>query len=117
MFLYYLTHRSLRCFIFSALLLLSLFGQACKDDPEKAKLKHLEKGRQYLKEKKFSEARIEFRNAILIDKKFAAAMFGLAEASLGLNNVQEAFDALVVTVDLDPKNLEAKIRLGNIYLQ
>lgn len=117
MFLYYLTHRSLRPVIFSAVLLLSLFAQACKDDPEKAKLKHLEKGKQYLKEKKFNEARIEFRNALLIDKKLAAATFGLAEASLGLNNIQEAFDALQVTIDLDPKNLEAKIRLGNIYLQ
>lgn len=117
MFYYYLTRRSLRLLLFSAVVLLSLFGQACKEDPEKAKLKHLEKGRQYLKEKKFSEARIEFRNALLLDKKLAAATFGLAEASLGLNNIQEAFDALQVTTDLDPKNLEAKIRLGNIYLQ
>lgn len=117
MFFYYLTRRSLRLLLFSALLLVSLFGQACKEDPEKAKLKHLEKGKQYLKEKKFSEARIEFRNALLLDKKLGAATFGLAEASLGLNNVQEAFDALQLTMDLDPKNLEAKIRLGNIYLQ
>lgn len=117
MFHYYLTHRSLRLLMLSALLLFSLLGQACKDDPEKAKVKHLEKGKQYLKEKKFSEARIEFRNALLLDKKYADAAFGLAEASLGLNNVQEGFDALQVTLGLDPNNLEAKIRLGNIYLQ
>ncbi len=117
MFFYYLTNRPFRCLIFSALLLLSLFGQACKEDPEKAKLRHLEKGRQYLKEKKFNEARIEFRNALLLDKKLADATFGIAEANLGLNNVQEAFDALELTTVLDPKNLEAKIRLGNIYLQ
>jgi tetratricopeptide (TPR) repeat protein len=117
MFFHHLTYRSFRLFIFSVLVLTCLFGQACKEDPAKAKLKHLEKGRQYLKEKKYSEARIEFRNALLIDKKLADATYGLAEASLGLNNVQEAFDALVLTTELDPKNLEAKIRLGNIYLQ
>ena len=117
MFFYRLPRRSLRLFIFSVVLLTCLFGQACKDDPEKAKLKHLEKGRQYLKDKKYNEARIEFRLALASDKKLAAATFGLAEASLGLNNIQEAFDALQVTVELDPKNLEAKIRLGNIYLQ
>ena len=117
MFFYYLPRRSLRLIIFSVLLLTCLFGQACKDDPEKSKLKHLEKGRQYLKDKKFNEARIEFRNALLLDKKLAAATFGLAEASLGMNNVQEAFDALQITIELDPKNLEAKLRLGNIYLQ
>ncbi|MBS1807153.1 MAG: tetratricopeptide repeat protein [Acidobacteria bacterium] len=117
MFFYNLTHRSFRLFVLATLVCTCLFALACKEDPEKAKLKHLEKGKQYLKEKKFNEARIEFRNALLLDKKYAAATFGLAEASLGLNNIQEAFDALQVTVDLDPKNLEAKIRLGNIYLQ
>jgi tetratricopeptide (TPR) repeat protein len=90
---------------------------ACKEDPQKAKLKHVERGRQYLKEKKYAEARIEFRNALVIDKKMADAFYGLSEASLGMNNVQEAFDALRQVIELDQNNLDARVRLGNIYVQ
>ncbi len=112
-----LTGHTVRQVVVSLLVLACLLLSACKEDPEKAKLKHLTKGKQYLQEKKYSEARIEFRNALALDKKSAEATYGLAEAALGLNNVQEAFDALEETVRLDAKNLEAKIRLGNIYLQ
>ena len=112
-----LTGRVGRLVLLTLIAVTCLLGQACKDDPEKAKLKHLTKGKQYLQEKKYNEARIEFRNVLLLDKKSSEATYGLAEAALGLNNVQEAFDALTTTTNLDPKNLDAKIRLGNIYLQ
>lgn len=112
-----LTGRIGRLVLFSLLTLFCLQFQACKEDPEKAKLKHLTKGKQYLQEKKYNEARIEFRNVLSLDKKSSEATYGLAEAALGLNNVQEAYDALMATIGLDPKNLDAKIRLGNIYLQ
>ena len=112
-----LTARTLRQVALSLLALTCFFLQACKEDPEKAKLKHLTKGKQYLQEKKYNEARIEFRNALALDKKSSEATYGLAEAALGLNNIQEAFDALEETTRLDTKNLDAKIRLGNIYLQ
>ena len=111
------TSRTGRLVLLSFLMLSCLLVQACKEDPEKAKLKHLTKGKQYLQEKKYNEARIEFRNVLLLDKKSAEATYGLAEAALGLNNVQEAYDALMATIELDPKNLDAKIRMGNIYLQ
>ncbi len=112
-----LTGRTVRLVLLSFLALTCLLVQACKEDPEKAKLKHLAKGKQYLQEKKYNEARIEFRNLLSLDKKSAEATYGLAEAALGLNNVQEAYEALTATIELDPKNLDAKIRLGNIYLQ
>jgi tetratricopeptide (TPR) repeat protein len=112
-----LSGRPVRQLVFILFALSCLLLLACKGDPEKAKLKHLAKGKQYLQEKKYNEARIEFRNALALDKKSAEATYGLAEAALGLSNVQEAFDALEETARLDPKNLDAKIRLGNIYLQ
>lgn len=100
-----------------ALLLALTCVSACKEDPQKAKLKHVEKGKQYLKEKHYAEARIEFRNALLIDKNLADANFGLAEADLELGNLQEAFEAFHKTVELDANHLEARVRLGNILLQ
>ena len=53
-------------------------------DPEKAKAEPLAKGEAYLKDSKFQEATLEFRNALQIDDKLAAAHWGLARAFEGL---------------------------------
>ena len=58
-------------------------------NPEKAKAAHLSKGEAYLKDSKFQEASIEFRNAIQIDDNLAAAHWGLARAYEGLQRSQE----------------------------
>src|SRR5882762_8188021 len=97
-------------FLLSLLLsaLLSLTG--CTS-PEKAKAEHISRGEALLKTEKFQEASIEFRNAIQIDDKLAAAHWGLARAYEGLQRWQETFDELHTTVGLDPNNLEARVKL------
>jgi tetratricopeptide (TPR) repeat protein len=85
-------------------------------NPEKAKAEHLNKGETYLQASRFQEAAIEFRNAIQIDDKLAAAHWGLARAYDGLERYQEYFEELKKTTELDPNNLEARSKLGNIYL-
>jgi tetratricopeptide (TPR) repeat protein len=108
-----------RSYLYPALLtvflaaLLSLVG--CTS-PEKAKAEHVSRGEALLKAEKFQEASIEFRNAIQIDDKFASAHWGLARAYEGLQRFQEAFEELKLTIALDPKHLDARIRLGNYYM-
>ncbi len=97
-------------------LLVALFALAGCTNPETAKAEHLSKGDAYLKESKFQEASIEYRNALQIDDKLAAAHWGLAQAYEGLQRFQEAFDALRKTIDLDPNNLDARLKLGNYYV-
>jgi tetratricopeptide (TPR) repeat protein len=96
--------------LFYALLL------AC-GNPEKEKFAHVAKGREYLKEKRYAEARIEFRSALQIDKKLAAAQFGLGEAALALGQVQEAAEAYYEAMRLDGDNLEARVRVGSLLAQ
>ncbi len=109
-----------RGYLYPTLLILSLAAllslSACTS-PEKAKAEHLSRGEALLKAEKFQEASIEFRNAIQIDDKFAPAHWGLARAYEGLQRAQEAFEELRLTVELDPNNLDAKIRLGNYDMQ
>jgi len=85
-------------------------------NPEKAKAEHLTKGEAYLKESKFQEAVLEFRNAVQIDDKLAAGYWGLARAYEGLQRGQESFEALRKTIELDANNLDARVKLGTIYL-
>ncbi|HLA09621.1 MAG TPA: tetratricopeptide repeat protein [Pyrinomonadaceae bacterium] len=102
--------------ILLSLLLASTFVLGGCTNPEKAKAEYLSKGDAYLKESKFQEASLEYRNALQIDDKLAAAHWGLARAYEGLQRFQETFDALRKTVELDPNNLEARVKLGNYYV-
>lgn len=99
--------------ILLSLLLSALLSLSGCTSPEKAKAEHVSRGEAFLKAEKYQEASIEFRNAIQIDDKLAAAHWGLARAYEGLQRSQEVYDELHTTVGLDPDNLEAKVKLGN----
>lgn len=85
-------------------------------NPEKAKAEHLARGEAFLKEKKFQEASLEFRNVLQIDETSGRGHWGLAQAYEGLQRFQEAVQELQRAVDADPNNLDARVRLGNYYL-
>jgi tetratricopeptide (TPR) repeat protein len=102
---------SLFCLLFAA----AIFLAGCSN-PEKAKAQHVAQGEAYLKDSKFQEASLEFRNAIQIDDDLAAAHWGLARAYEGLERFPEMLDELRKTITKDPNNLDARIRLGNYYL-
>jgi tetratricopeptide (TPR) repeat protein len=104
-------YRSLLFVFLAALLALSGCANA-----EKAKAEHVKRGQAYLKESKYQEATLEFRNAIQIDDNLAAAHWGLAQAYEGLQRYPEMFNELRRTLDLDKTNLDARIKLGNYYL-
>ena len=84
--------------------------------PEKAKAEHLRQGEAFLKDRRWQEASIEFRNAIQIDDNLAAAHWGLARAYEQLGRGNEYIEELQRTVKLDPNNIEARLRLANGYL-
>lgn len=104
-------YRSLLCLLLAALFTLS----ACTN-AEKAKAEHVNRGEAYLKDLKFQEASLEFRNAIQIDNNLAAAHWGLARAQEGLQRYPEMIDSLRKTLELDKANQDARIKLGNYYL-
>ena len=58
--------------VFCLLLAAALFLAGCTN-PEKAKAEHVAQGEAYLKDLKFQEASLEFRNAIQIDDSLTAA--------------------------------------------
>ena len=103
--------------VFCLLLAAVLFLAGCAN-PEKAKAEHVAQGEAYLKDSKFQEASLEFRNAIQIDDKLTAAHWGLARAFEGLERFPEMLDELrkTVSLDKDKTNLDARVKLGNYYL-
>ncbi|MFN2498402.1 MAG: tetratricopeptide repeat protein [Pyrinomonadaceae bacterium] len=99
-----------------SVLLAAVFTFSGCANPEKTKVALLEKGEVYLKDEKFQEASLEFRNAIQIDERFAAAHWGLARAFEGLQRFPEAFEELRKTTELDADNFDARVKLGNYYI-
>jgi tetratricopeptide (TPR) repeat protein len=102
---------SLFCLVLAA----TIFLAGCTD-PEKAKAQHLTQGEAYLKDSKFQEATLEFRNAIQLDDNSAPAHWGLARSYEGLERYPEMIDELRKTIAKDGNHLDARIKLGNYYL-
>src|ERR687885_609617 len=92
------------------LFLAALISLAGCTNPEKAKAAHLANGEAYLKDSKFQEASLEFRNALQIDDSLAAAHWGLARAFEALERYPEMIEELRKTVALDKGNLDARIK-------
>src|SRR5215203_2152486 len=104
-----------RISFFCLLLATAILLAGCAN-PEKTKAGHLSKGEAYLKDSKYQEASLEFRNALQIDDKLGAGHWGLARAFEGLERFPEMLDELRKTVTLDKENLDARIKLGNYFI-
>ncbi len=106
------THYRFRCTVIFCILAIAACG-----NPDKEKFAHVARGKEYLKQNRYAEARIEFRSALQIDRKMAAAHFGLGEAALALGHVQEAGEAYYEAMRLDADNLDARVRVGGLLAQ
>jgi tetratricopeptide (TPR) repeat protein len=109
----YIYQLTVLCFLLAT----AVFLAGCTN-PEKAKAEHVAKGEAYLKDSKFQEASLEFRNALQIDGNLTAAHWGLARAFEGLERFPEMIDELRNTIRLDTSKeyLDARVKLGNYYL-
>src|SRR5258708_12795000 len=79
--------------LFTVLIAAALLLGACTT-PEKAKAQYVARGQALLKDKKFQEASLEFRNALQIDEKLADAHWGLANAYEGLHRHQQTSEQI-----------------------
>jgi len=101
--------------LFCLLAATAIFLAGCTTSAQ-SKADYVKRGEAYLKDEKFQEASLEFRNAIQIDGNLAAAHWGLARAFEGLQRGPEMVGELQKTIALDPNNLDARLKLGNLYL-
>jgi tetratricopeptide (TPR) repeat protein len=107
--------RRVRVLAATLLAALVLLAAGCSN-PEKAKAEHVQRGEALLKERRWQEATLEFRNALQIDDNLASAHWGLAQAYLQLGRASEYVEELQRTVKLDPNNIDARLRLAQGYL-
>ena len=97
-------------------LLASVALTGCHRDPNVIKHKYLDSGNRYEKEGKYKEAVIQYSNALKVDRDFADAHFALAKTYLEMGSVMAGYTELLRTVDLAPKNVDARVQLANLQM-
>jgi tetratricopeptide (TPR) repeat protein len=68
---------------------------------------------QFLSKEDYAKAGIEFKNALQIKKDLVGAWRGLLQVELHNRNFQNLLPILRTIVELDPKDIDSKIRLGH----
>ena len=82
---------------------------------EERKAKYLEKGKVYLAEKNYEKARIEFKNVLQIDPKFADAYYYMGQIEEQNRDLQKAAGNYHQVLQLDAEYINAKVKLARIY--
>ncbi|MCP3873499.1 MAG: hypothetical protein GY699_10150, partial [Desulfobacteraceae bacterium] len=100
----------LTIFLISTLL---IFG--CSSDKKKTD-QFLSEGKAYIEKQEFKKAVIQLKNAIKIDSKSIEANKLLVQAYLKLGNPEELFKAYLRLEQLEPENLDTKLKVATIYL-
>ncbi len=96
--------------ILSVALLLAACGS-----PEQRATEYLDKAQKLYDEGDFVKARIEAQNAAQLEPKNAKARYILALIAEEEKQYQQMFGHLMVAVDSDPSNVEARLKLGTLY--
>src|SRR6059036_1968882 len=88
----------------------------CSRSPEAKKARHLDRGDRYFAREQYQEAIIEYRNVLRIEATYPRAIEQLGLAYFQVGNLSEAFRYLLKSQELDPGNLNLRLKLGTIYL-
>jgi tetratricopeptide (TPR) repeat protein len=97
-------------------LIVLLVAAGCARSPEAKKARYLDRGDQYFKKEQYREAVIEYRNVLQIDPNQPRAMAQLGLAHYQLGEFGQAFRYLLRARELAPDDMEARLKLGTIYL-
>ncbi len=100
----------------AAVCVLAALLTGCSGNPNEKKQKYLESGQRYFDKGQYAEAEIQFKNAIQVDARFAAAHFKLAQAAMKLGDGETAYQELSTTIQIEPDNYDAQLDLANLLI-
>jgi tetratricopeptide (TPR) repeat protein len=89
---------------------------SCSRNPQRAKVKYLAAGQNFMTKGQYGDAAIEFRNALRLDPRFVDAYYELAQATLAQHDWRTAYASLQKAIELDPTRLDARLDRGRLYL-
>ena len=91
------------------------FATGCANKEEK-KATHFDKAQEYIARNELKKAVIELKTVVQLDPKDDAAYEQLGEIHLKLNEHGEAFQFYTRAVSVNPENIKAQLKLGQMLL-
>ena len=77
---------------------------------------HMEKGQAYYAQGNYDKAKVELKNVLQIDPKTPDAYYVIGLIEEEQQNWQGAFASYRKAVELKPDYIEAKVKLGRLYV-
>ena len=99
-----------------AFLILAALQVAACGSPEDRAQSYYERGMQLLTQQDYAKASIEFRNALQLKKDLVGAWRGLAKIEEHNQNVESLIGIQRTIVELDPKDVDARLRLARLLM-
>lgn len=100
---------------FTLVVVLVMFGAfGCSKEGKIAR--HMERADEYFSRQEYKEAAIEYLNVLKLDPNNAAATTKLGVTYFNQGDLKNAFPYLAKAEQLEPENLDVRIKLGKIYL-
>ena len=84
--------------------------------PEQRAEAHYQSGNELVAKGEFVRAGLEFRNAIKYNEKMSGAWYGLSLVEEKAGNIRAVIGALQRVVELDPQQVDAKVKLATYFL-
>ena len=103
-------------FIFNTVLILSLLSISACSSPEDKANKFYENGMQLLEKGDLVKARVEFRNALQLNRKMTKAIWGQVLVAEKQAKPREQFKLLNTVLINEPEHLQALVKLGRLLL-
>jgi tetratricopeptide (TPR) repeat protein len=97
-------------------IVLAIASAACSRSPEARKTRHMARGDAYFEKSSYDDAIIEYMNVVQIDPESAVAFRRIGLSHYHLGQFGQAFRYLLKAQQLDPNDLETRIKLGTLYL-
>lgn len=102
---------TIKLILFIAVLALAACGGA-----DERKARYFEKGQDYLQQKDYEKALVEFKNVLQIDPRYAEAHYHLGKTQEGLGDYKKAYSAYAKATELDPQNISSMVGMGRIHI-
>lgn len=95
--------------------LAGVLASGCSN-PERDKVRHLERGNEYASEKRDEFALVEYLSAVKIDPQYGEAHLKLAETYQRMGNLRDAFPSYVRAADSMPDNRDVQLKATQVLL-
>jgi tetratricopeptide (TPR) repeat protein len=97
------------------IILLGLTLAAC-GGPEEKKMKFFDNGKRLYRQGEYVKARLEFKNTLQIDPKFADGYFMLGNVEQKTGNLKQAYGNFFKATELNPDHIDAQLQFGKLLL-